>query len=71
MNLKSNVNQLGKTVTQILYNVNGEKKTIHGVITESIEQSQFTRFDTTKGSRFMVNDKLVWLIEVIPEDENK
>lgn len=69
MNLQSNVNQLGKTVTQILYNINGEKKTIHGVKTESIEQSQFTRFDCKNGHRYMVNDKLVWLIEIVPEHE--
>ena len=67
MNLKSSVSDKGQIVTQILYSLGGHKKTIHGVLTDTIEQSQFTRFDLTNGHRFYVNDNLIWLIEVIPE----
>lgn len=70
MNLKSNVNQLGEIVTQILYTKNGQKKTIHGVKSDSLEQSQYTRFDCVNGHRFLVQDEFVWLIEVIPEHES-
>lgn len=69
MNLKSSVQDKGQTVTQILTNVSGIKKTIHGVKTDTIEQSQFTRFDLTNGHRMYVNDQVNWLIEVIPEGE--
>lgn len=69
MNLKSNVTELGDKVTEILYNINGGKKTIHHIKTQTIEQSEWTRFDCDNGHRYMVNKDLVWLIEVIPENE--
>lgn len=67
MNLKSSMADMGKKVTQIIYNNNGLKKTIHGVRTDTIEQSQFTRFDTVDGKRFYINDANVWMIEVHDE----
>lgn len=69
INLKSSVQEKGKTVTQIVTFVNGIKKTFPGVKTETIVQGQFTHFDTENGRRVMVNDKNVLFVEVF-EDKN-
>lgn len=65
--LNSSVEEKGKTVTQIIHFVDGSKKTIRGVITETIEQSEFTRMDLKDGRRFYINDKNVNFFEVIEE----
>ena len=42
-NLKSTVNEQGKTVTQIIHFKGGIKRTYHGILSESIKQGQFTK----------------------------
>jgi hypothetical protein len=42
MNLKSTVNQQGEIVTQIIHFVGGEKRTFHGIVSESIKLSYDT-----------------------------
>lgn len=69
-NLKSSTEQKGKTVTQILTFEGGIKKTIRGVITSSIQQGQYTKFDTTDGRLVMVNDNKILCIEVFSETPN-
>ena len=39
-NLKSTVNEQGKTVTQIIHFMGGVKRTYHGILSESIKQGQ-------------------------------
>lgn len=63
--LKSSVEEKGKIVNQIIHFADGQKKTFHGVITSSIEQSEFTRFDLTDGRRIYVNTKNVNCFEVV------
>jgi hypothetical protein len=67
MNLKSSVTKKGNVVTQILTFVGGFKKTVHGVKTDTIVQSEFTHFETEDGRMIMVNDKNVLLIEIFKE----
>ena len=67
-NLKSTVNEKGKTVTQIIHFVGGVKRTYHGLLSESIKQGQFTKIRCMDGTLLMVNDSNVLLIEVFPED---
>jgi hypothetical protein len=67
MDLKSTVNQQGKIVTQIIHFVGGEKRTFHGIISESIKQGQFTKFKTTDGAMICINDKNVLCIEIFKE----
>lgn len=64
MNLKSSVSDKGEIVTQIIHYRDGSKKTFHGVIAESIEQSEFTRFDLQDGRRIYVNPRNVNCFEV-------
>lgn len=63
--MHSSVEQLGETVTQIIGFASGQKKTWHGVKTNTIEQSEFTRFDTTDGRRVYVRTANVDWFEVI------
>jgi len=40
---------------------------IHGIISESIKQGQFTKFKTTDGAMICINDKNVLCIEIFKE----
>ena len=53
-----------KTITQIIHFKGGVKRTFNGVITNSIRQGQFTKFQQKDGTWVMVNDKNVLCIEV-------
>jgi len=67
MNLESSVNQKGDTVTQYIFFADGSEKTYSGIISESIQQSQFTRFDCVDGKRVYINTRRVNGFEVFPE----
>lgn len=66
-NLKSTVNEQGKTVTQIIHFVNGVKRTYHGILPSSIKQGQFTKMKCKDGSMIMINDVNVLCIEIFKE----
>jgi hypothetical protein len=65
--LKSSVADKGETVTQYILFSNGNEKTYGGILTDSIRQSQFTRFDTVDGKRVYINTANVDAFEVHPE----
>jgi hypothetical protein len=67
VNLLSSVNAQGPTVTKIYHFKGGTKKVIHGVLTETIEQGQFTKYKTTDGRMILINDINVLMIEVFEE----
>ncbi|MCW8965499.1 MAG: hypothetical protein OQK82_02250 [Candidatus Pacearchaeota archaeon] len=69
--LKSSVTEKGKIVTQIIIFSQGNKKTFKGIISESISQSEFTRFDLIDGRRIYVNQKNVDCFEIIPENNTQ
>ena len=62
-NLLSSVNKEGKYVTQIVHFKDGQRKTIHGIISSSIETGKFTKFNCKDGRMIMVNDDNVNMIE--------
>ena len=66
--MKSSVEREGKTVTQIITFVGGFKKTIEGIRTDTIKQSEFTHFKTLDGKMVMVNTNNILLVEVSKED---
>ena len=66
-NLLSSITKKGKYVTQIVHFMNGYRKTIHGVDTESVEQGQFTKFRCKDGRMIMINDTNVLCIEIFEE----
>jgi hypothetical protein len=67
-NLKSSVNKLSKTVTQIIHFKGGIKRTYHGILSESIKQGQFTKMMCEDGTMLMVNDDNVLCIEIFKEN---
>ena len=68
--LNSSVIEKGKIVTQIIMFKDGSKKTFSGVITNTIAQSEFTRFDLLDGRSVYVNQANVNCFEVISEKES-
>ena len=68
-NLLSSVNKEGDHVTQIIHFKDGTRKTIHGIITSSIETGKFTKFYCKDGRMIMVNDDNVNMIETFREDK--
>ena len=68
-NLLSSVNKEGKYVTQIIHFKDGQRKTIHGIISSSIETGKFTKFNCKDGRMIMVNDENVNMIETFKEEE--
>ena len=63
--LKSSViEKVGDITTQIIHFVGGEKRTFNNIVSTSIRQGQFTKFQQEDGTWIMVNDKNVLCIEV-------
>lgn len=69
IDLKSSIKKQGKTVTQIIHFIGGEKRTFHGILSESVKQGQFTKFKTIDGTMICVNDKNVLCIEIFKEEK--
>ena len=63
INLLSSVCNDGEVVTQIIHFKDGTRKTIHGIITSSIETGKFTKFYCKDGRMIMVNDDNVNMVE--------
>lgn len=67
MSLSSSIEQMGPKVTQIIHFVGGDKKTFRHILTDTIEQGQFTKFKCEDGKMILINDKNVLAIEVFYE----
>ena len=67
-NLLSSVNKEGEYVTQIVHFKDGQRKTIHGIISSTIETGKFTKFNCKDGRMIMVNDDNVLMIETFKEE---
>ena len=67
--LQSSVKKQGKYVTQIIHFKDGQRKTIHGIISHSIETGKFTKFNCLDGRMIMVNDDNVNMIQTLGEDK--
>jgi hypothetical protein len=68
MNLKSSVNEMGETVTQIIHFSGGNKLTFNGIIPATIKQGEFTKMKTKDGRLLMVNTDNVDCVEVFKEE---
>ena len=71
MDIDSTVKQKGKYVTQCIHFVGGEKRTFNGIISDSIKQGQFTKFECKNGAMMMINDKNVLCIEIFKETDEE
>lgn len=67
IDLKSSVGNKGPLVTKIYHFAHGEKKTIHGVKTDTIEQGEFVKYETDDGRMILVNTDNVNLVEIFKE----
>lgn len=65
---KATISRYGKTCTQIIHFVGGEKRTFYGLRTDNIKQGQFTKLETIDNNIIMINDKNVLCVEVIFND---
>jgi hypothetical protein len=63
LSLQSSVAKRGEIVTQIITFVGGYKKTVEGIRTDSIKQSEFTHLETLDGRLILVNPKNVLMVE--------
>lgn len=61
---KSSVGEKGEVIDKYVMFSSGNEKTFRGVLTDSIQQSQFTRFDLVNGTRVYVNTRGVDFFEV-------
>ena len=68
MNLHSTIEQKGKIVTEILHFNNGNKRTITGILTDTIKQGEFTKFELEDGRLILINTSNVDMIEVFKEN---
>lgn len=66
--LKSSAERVGKIVTEIIHFASGNKRTIKHILTNTIEQGEFTKFILEDGRLIYVNTKNVDLIEVFKEN---
>ena len=64
--LKSSVQTVGKSVTQIIHFSHGNKRTLSGILTDTIKQGQMTKFMLEDGRMVLINDQNVDMIEVFP-----
>ena len=67
VSLKSSVDRVGERVTQIITFTGGYKKTIRGIISASIEQSEMCHMNTADGRMILINTPNVLLVEVFNE----
>ena len=65
--LKSSVEEKGRWVTEIITMKGGYKKTFRFIDSETIEQGEFTHFQTKDGRLVLVNTKNVLFVEVFKE----
>lgn len=67
ISLKSSVDKVGERVTQIITFKGGYKKTIRGIISASIEQSEMCHMNTIDGRLILINTPNVLMVEVFRE----
>ena len=68
-NLKSTVNKMGKSVTQVFHFIGNEKLTYEGILPETIKGGEFTKILCKDGRMLLINRKNLLLTEVFSEDE--
>lgn len=66
--LKSSAERKGDIVTQIITFDGGVKKTVRGIKTATINQGQFTKYETTDGRLVYINDNKVLSVETFTEN---
>jgi len=62
--LQSSAERKGKIITEIITCNGGYKKTFRGILSETIEQGEFTKFETEDGRLVMVNTANVLFVEI-------
>ena len=68
VNLRSTVNRIGKTVTQVFHFIGNEKLTYEGIVPETFKEGYFTKVKCTDGRMLLINPRNLLLVEVFNED---
>ena len=68
MNLKSTVNKQWSVVSQVIHFSDWNKRTFHGILTDTIQDWAFCKFKTVDWRLVMVNTNNVDCIEVFCEE---
>lgn len=68
MNLRSSVNEIGETTTQILHFIYDSKRTLPGVISSRIKEGEFVKLYLQDGRMILVNKKNILMVEVFNEE---
>lgn len=68
INLLSSVNSVGDTTTQIIHFTGNIKRTIKGIISESIQEGEMLKYKTVDGRMIIVNKANVLMTEVFSEN---
>ncbi len=68
--LKSTVENIGETCTQIIHFVGEVKRTVTNIKTASIKQGELTKFATSDGRMILVNTRNVLMVEVFAQDSD-
>ena len=71
IDLKSSVAGVSKYVTQIIHFKGGIKRTFHKIKADTINQGQFTKFQTCDGRFILINDENVLCIEVFEDTDDE
>jgi len=63
-NLKSTVNNIGETTTQIFHFMGGEVRTFSGIVSKEIKDGRFLKLITTDGRMLIINTRNLLMTEV-------
>jgi hypothetical protein len=69
-NLKSTVNKMGKSVTQVFHFEGNEKLTYEGLLPETIKEGEMTKIMCRDGRMLLINRKKLLLVEVFDEKDD-
>lgn len=64
VDLRSSVANKGTLVSKIIHFVGGQKRTLHGVRTETIQEGSFCKFELEDGRYILIRTDSVLMIEV-------
>lgn len=67
INLKSSINNISQTTTQIFHFVGGEKRTFHGIISSEIKEGEMLKLKLIDGRLLIINKKNLLMTEVFSE----
>ena len=69
LDLKSTVNKMGKSVTQVFHFEGNEKLTYEGLLPATIKEGEFTKIMCKDGRMLLINRKKLLLVEIFKDND--